>query len=53
MDRHTSMHLLRIVNLQVPIIEGLRLVEDSREPMLVWNSILGDQEEQVSRWSWI
>ena len=38
-------------NLQVPVIEGLKLVEDSIEPMLVYNSILANGEEEVSRWA--
>ena len=37
----------RISNLQVLVLEGLRPVEDSREPMLVYNYILDNREEEL------
>ena len=50
MDRQTSRHPLRISNLQMRVTKGLRLVEDSRGPVWIQNSILDSWEEEISRW---
>ena len=36
----------RLVNLQVPVTERLRLVTDSRKPTLVLNSVPSNREEK-------